>query len=238
MDREVEAGSGNMDNDVVSDSQHQIAVILPFKASTRGKSRIELPVQDRSKLAVAMMRDTVRAVLTAQSVSSVLLVVEDPRDIAGLLAEETDAISQGRIDVMIATTPGLNTAILAGKQHLEDIGWQGRVAALLADLPGLSAAEIDAAALKAKSHQLSVVADRQSVGSTMLIADEIPSLTPHFGPNSLRAHRDAGAKMLDIPEASGLRNDVDEIPGPLLADWGRGLGPHTTALVRSLSAVS
>lgn len=227
-----------MDNDLVSESQNHIAVIVPFKSSTRAKSRIELPAPDRSGLAVAMMRDTVRAVLGGESVGLVLLVVENPRDITDLLAQETEAIRAERIDVMIATSPGLNTAILAGKQHLEDVGWTGRTAALLADLPAVTSAEFDAAAVKARSHQLAVVPDRQSIGSTLLLAAEIAALTPHFGGKSLRAHRDAGAAVLDIPQTSGLRNDVDELADLLSADWGLSVGRHTAAVLETLSTVS
>ena len=80
-----------------------------------------------------------------------------------------------------------------------------------------------------------MVADRQGTGTTLLAASHSGQLRPQYGRDSLRRHVAAGAVLLDLPVASGLRRDVDRI-GDLFgmtgsrtlavleaAGWGPGL---------------
>jgi 2-phospho-L-lactate guanylyltransferase len=74
------------------------------------------------------------------------------------------------------------------------------------------------------AHRFSVVADHQGVGTTLLAATEPGALEPQYGPDSCRRHQLGGAVLVDLPNRSSLRWDIDTV-----ADMDAGLGPATRA---------
>jgi len=194
------------------------SVVLPLKATRRGKSRIDVHPALRQRLTLAMAMDTAAAVAGAAAVADVLAVVED----------EADGREMGRLPgvrVLLTRTRDLNDAIADGLAALgvqrpavvgprtrhaapEGSGW-GPVATVPADLPSLTPTELDAALAASLPHQVAVVADRQGTGTTLLAASSPGLLVPRYGVGSLARHVAAGAVPIELSADSGLRRDVD-----------------------------
>ena len=205
------------------------AVVVPLKSSSRGKSRLRLPAEQRAALAVAMAGDTLAAVAAADQVGPVLLVVEDDRDAA--------RVGPPEIDTLVWTAPGLNRSIAAGAPALAASGWFGPVAVLPADLPFLQADELDDALL-ATDGQTRVVADGVGSGTTLLTASRPGLLRPRFGVDSFARHQRAGAVALLVDRASGLRRDVDLVSDLASAGAARPPGAQTLAALEVIAATS
>lgn len=192
-------------------------VIVPVKATSRGKSRIVLDVELRQQVAMALAIDTVTAAAAARSVEQVVVVADDPDDehrlagIAGVRVHRTRASS-------------LNAAIADGVA-----GVTGPVAVLPGDLPGVTGPELDAVLELAAGHPRTVVADRQGNGTTLLTALDPAQLRLCYGPDSYRRHLAAGAQPLELPADSWIRRDVDTIED--LADITAGRTGELVATV-------
>lgn len=180
-------------------------LIVPVKATARGKSRIDVDPAVRRRLARALALDTVTAAAGAGSVAVVVAVVEDEQDGALL-----SAVPGVRIRLTTART--LNDAIRDGLT-----GVTGPVAVLPGDLPGVGGSDIDAALAMAvaawadRPAPMAVVADRQGIGTTLLAGVDAGSLRPLYGPDSYRRHLTAGAVPLDVPPDNWIRRDVDTL---------------------------
>lgn len=195
-------------------------VLIPVKATNRGKSRIDLPAALRQELALAMALDTVSA--TARS-ARVVAIVEDAGDAARLGAV-------AGVSVHRTSVTGLNESILDGLKSLTaGAGTAGWVAALPGDLPGLRSAELTEALALCSTHRFSVVADHQGIGTTLLAATEPAALAPRYGSSSFRSHLLAGATPIQLPAASSLRWDVDTV-----ADLEATAGPFTSGVLERI----
>lgn len=196
-------------------------VVMPLKASTRGKSRIDLAPELRRRLVLVMAADAVTAVAGADGVDRVLLVVEDEGDARTVVDAVRSADVGGRaapVQTHVTTATSLNEAIRDGAARAGD----GPVAVLPCDVPSATSAEIGSALARARHHRRSVVADADGVGTTLLAALGAAELRPRYGTNSWRRHVDDGAVPLDLPADSGLRRDVD-----LRSDLATVTGPAT-----------
>ena len=198
-------------------------LVLPLKATDRGKSRIRIDPALRKRLTLAMAVDTAQAAIDADAVGTVLLVVEDAAD-----GEELSTVPGLRVH--LTATRDLNDAIRDGLAVLGSLGDPGRalgpVAALPCDLPSLTAGELDAALAACRRHRLAVVADRQGTGTTLLAASSAVGLAPRYGTGSLGRHLAAGSVPVEMPADSGLRRDVD-----LAADLAGVRGPRTASVL-------
>jgi 2-phospho-L-lactate guanylyltransferase len=203
------------------------AVLIPLKATTRGKSRLGLPDGPRAALARAMALDTVAAVRGADGVSLVLVLTEDVPD--------ADALAGCGVEVVLTDVRGLNETITEGARLLAERGWTGPVAVLPGDLPFLTSADV-AAALVAAAGGPGVVADADGTGTTLLAAAAPGELRPQFGVGSYRRHRDAGAVGLMVPPASTLHRDVDVLSDLREPGSSAVLGRHTQVVVDGLRA--
>lgn len=180
-------------------------LIVPVKATARGKSRVDVDPAVRQRLARALALDTVTAAAQATSVDAVVAVVEDEQDGALL-----SAIPGVRVRLTSART--LNDAIRDGLT-----GVTGPVAVLPGDLPGVQGGDVDAALALAVAAwavtpaPMAVIADRQGVGTTLLAAVDPGSLLPLYGPDSYRRHLAAGAAALEVPVGNWIRRDVDTV---------------------------
>ncbi|WP_111765125.1 2-phospho-L-lactate guanylyltransferase [Nakamurella deserti] len=201
------------------------AVLIPLKATTRGKSRLGLPDGPRAALARAMALDTVAAVRGAAGVSLVLVLTEDVPD--------ADALAGCGVEVVLTDVRGLNETIAEGARLLTARGWTGPVAVLPGDLPFLTAADL-AAALATAAGGPGVVADADGTGTTLLAAASSGELRPQFGVGSYRRHRDAGAVGLTVPAASTLHRDVDVLSDLREPGSPAVPGRHTRAVLDGL----
>ncbi|SCL21141.1 2-phospho-L-lactate guanylyltransferase [Micromonospora rhizosphaerae] len=207
------------------------SVVVPVKRLPAAKSRLRgaLPAVPHEELALALVADTVRAVLACAAVAEVLVVTDDARAAAEL----------GRTGARVvpdAPDAGLNAAFRHGAAAA---GRHARVAGLTADLPALRPAELAAALRAASAGPPGVrrfVADAPGSGTVLLTAPAGVPLDPRFGVASAAAHAASGALPLggDWPT---LRRDVDTAED--LATAARlGLGPRTAALTGARPAAA
>ena len=204
-------------------------VVIPVKRLSTAKSRLRGAVPDarHADLALAMVRDTVRAVLAGSAVGELLVVTDDP-----VVAAAAGELGARVVPDRPATD--LNEAMRFGAD--EAAGLSGARAALAGDLPALRPAELDAALAAAGDTSArggrSFVADAAGTGTVLLTARPGVSLDPRFGTGSAAAHAASGAAALtgDWP---GLRQDVDT-PADLRAVLALGAGGYTLGLLRDL----
>ncbi|GAB1694002.1 NTP transferase domain-containing protein [Krasilnikovia sp. M28-CT-15] len=234
--------------------------VIPVKRLGTAKSRLRGAVAParHAELALAMLRDTVAAVLATPAVLELLVVTDDP-DAAAAVAE------LGARAVPDRPAAGLNAALRHGADTVAGLSHPRAV--LAGDLPALRPEEL-ASALSAaagtrpppvgqavprgcgdgpapphppgsgravphaRGHERAFVADAAGTGTVLLAAPPGVPLGPRFGPGSAGEHAASGARLLagDWP---GLRRDVDT-PADLRAVLALGAGAYTCGLLRSL----
>ncbi|MCU7723639.1 2-phospho-L-lactate guanylyltransferase [Actinoplanes sp. KI2] len=197
--------------------------IIPVKRLSAAKTRLRgaVPAARHADLALAMVRDTVSAVLAGSAVAELLVVTDDP-----VVAAAVTVLGA----TVVPDRPGadLNAAMRFGA---DEVAGLGRFRAVLAgDLPALRPEQLDAALGAATGR--SFVADAAGTGTVLLAAPPGEPLDPRFGLGSAVAHATSGATPLtgDWP---GLRQDVDT-PADLALVLALGAGRHTCALLRDL----
>jgi 2-phospho-L-lactate guanylyltransferase len=199
-------------------------VVIPAKPLATAKSRLaDAAGNRRSELALAMLLDTIEATLGATNVVAVLVVTDDD-----LIASAASDLGAG----VIPDVPGdgLNAAFRHGIETAAARYPEAGVALLAGDLPALRSGELDAALLVVTSSPgMTVVADHEGVGTTMLASRSATGLQPAFGVGSFARHRTLGAVALESSELDGLRCDVDD-EAALQAAIGLGVGTRTAAL--------
>jgi 2-phospho-L-lactate guanylyltransferase len=203
------------------------SVVVPAKRLAGAKTRLRpltgagAPV-GHDELVLALLADTVAAVVACPAVRDVVVVTDDARAAAvvAALGARTVPDEPGR---------GLNPALAHGARASPG----GPVAALSSDLPALRPAELAGAlaAAAAAGAPRSFAADTAGTGTTLLAAPA-GALDPRFGPGSAAAHEASGAVRLSGPWP-GLARDVDTAED-LRAARALGLGPATGALADRL----
>ena len=179
-------------------------VVIPLKDTRRGKSRIAVPASVRRSITIAMLHDTVEAVLATPAVERVVVVCDDPRDV--------DLVRRRGVVAHVDPDPlGLNPAIMTGAALARRLRPGCHLAALPADLPGLGAAELTVALERAQQHARSFVTDAAGTGTTLLTARRGTQLDPRYGPGSARLHAATGAVELSPVGIDSLRHDVDDL---------------------------
>ena len=191
-----------------------------MKDITRAKTRLAQSHFQRRRFAVAMARDTLHAVINAHAVEGVCVVCEQEKDVESFAVPGVTVIARGGLNINDAIRAGV-ALVRSGRDH-------ANVAALPGDLPYLRSLELDVVLDRATAVPRAVVGDRAGIGTTLLTALAGLDLEPQFGPDSLSRHVEAGATQLNVPEWSGIRQDVD-VPSDLIPT--PELGPRTSALV-------
>lgn len=211
-----------------------VDLVVPVKPLAKAKSRLRGAADGgigepraHARLAMALARDTINAVLAARAVRHLLVVSSDPVVAAELGVFGVDVVPDGPV-------PGLNLAYERGAAVLRERDPATAVAALQADLPALRPAELDdaidaALALFAAGARRAFVADAEGTGSTFLLAAPGVALDPRFGVGSARRHEESGARPL-VGSWPGLRRDVDTADD-LRAAADLGLGGHTSCVL-------
>lgn len=218
-------------------------VVVPVKQAARGKSRLAADGLDRSALARAIALDTIAAAAACPAVARVVVVTDDgglvlaAADIPGLrFVAETPTESEALAAAQATTgvpPDGLNRAIARGAAALEGMPR----AALLGDLPALRPDDLAAALRLAAGTERAVVADAEGTGSTLVTARAGAPWRAAFGDGSLARHVELGCALLEIPDASTLRRDVDTAE-QLAAAAELGLGRRTAAVLAGAGPVS
>jgi 2-phospho-L-lactate guanylyltransferase len=203
-------------------AKHWTAVI-PVKRLGAAKTRLRGAVPDarHADLALAMVQDTVAAVLACAEVGELIVVTDD--DAAARAASDLGARA-----VPDSPRAGLNAAMRFGADVVAGLG--GPRAVLAGDLPALRPDQLGSAL--ALATRRSFVPDAEGSGTVLLAAPAGMPLDPHFGVGSAAAHAASGALPL-VGAWPGLRHDVDTA-ADLRAVLTLGAGPHTCALLREL----
>lgn len=219
--------------------------VVPVKGSPEAKSRLgDHP--ERARLADAFALDTVAALVAASVVERVFVVTAD-----ALLAARLESLGAVVVRELPQTAPSgaamgpsaatrepmdpLNTAIRQGTDAARAaFPWCG-IAVVTGDLPALTPADVEAALGLAAAHPLSMVADEEGTGTTVLLALAGVPFSPRFGPGSRAAHESAGHVPLPLTATASIRRDVDTVDN-LAEALHHGVGVHTSALVAGASA--
>lgn len=180
--------------------------IVPAKLGTEAKARLasELSANDRSRFALAMLGDVLRALRGVSLLAGIAVVTRDPE-------ARRSAIEHGARAVDDPGEGGLNGAVAAGLRAASDAGAEAVLVAM-GDLPLLCASEVEL--LLDLLPERGAVAARSFDGTgTNLLALQPPQLfATHFGPGSLALHRRAasaaGICLLEI-DLPGATLDVD-----------------------------
>ncbi len=209
------------------DARFAWAVVVPVKVLARAKSRIApLAGSRRAELALAMVADTISAVMASPVAGRVIVVTDDPVAAAELTAA-------GATVVPDEPGAGLNEALVHGAAQAAR-RWPGSgIAALSGDLPALRPEEMAVALRAASSWPEAFVPDVQGSGTTLYTAGPGVPFRPAFGPDSRFRHTAQGAAELLLPDITGLRRDVDT-GEDLRAAARLGLGARTSALAAEL----
>jgi 2-phospho-L-lactate guanylyltransferase len=202
----------------VAEPTREWIVVIPVKGTADAKSRFGDDLPDRGTLALAIALDTATAALAADSVVGVIVVTSAA---VATAFDELDAL------VVVEHEPaGLAAAIASGIELASELGAPGRgTAVLLGDLPALTPTELDAALALAATHDRAMVPDAEGTGTALVTAADGATHATAFGPGSAAAHAAAGYAPLELPDDSGLRNDVDTLEQ--LTALGTRLGPRT-----------
>lgn len=197
--------------------------MIPVKRLSAAKSRLRGAVDDvrHEELALAMVRDTVTAVLRSAAVGRLLVVTDDPVASAAVTALGAETVPD-------RPAAGLNAAFQYGADTVA--GLAGPRAVLAGDLPALTG--VDLTDVLDSVRERSFVADAAGTGTVLLAAPAGVPLEPRFGVGSAAAHAASGARAL-IGDWPGLRQDVDT-PADLYEVLSLGAGLHTCALLRDL----
>lgn len=177
-------------------------VVIPAKGLDTAKSRLQLPDDERRRVARVLLNRTVETVIHTPEVGLVLVVTSDP--VLG-----GDAAARGAGVVHEKAPFGLNQALAFGCDRAIEVRPFSPVACLVADLPTLEPAELAAVIDEYWFDETPLfVADHIGSGTTMLIQGPTRRLPILFGSESARAHRSQGYR--DAKErVPTLRWDLD-----------------------------
>jgi len=205
--------------------------VVPVKDPARGKSRLGggdasdgggrgggARGAERTGLAQAFAQDVLAALRGAPSVSRVVVITD-----SGETSRMAETLGCESLD---DPTSELNDAI---KFAADSMGTDHPICVWVSDLPCLQPGDVEtvlaqAASALATGATQAFVPDDNSGGTTALLARAPRYLTPHFGPNSAKAHEAAGAKPLTGTPRSCL--DVDT-PEDFTRAIALGVGPAT-----------
>lgn len=205
-------------------------LVIPFKGSPGSKSRLGaggVSPDMRQRLAEAFLLDALHAARACQEVSRLIVSTPDG-DVA-----QTVAQTGCEVWVEPAGLGGLNASV---SWALNEANQPRTACAVMAsDVPFVTSSEISQALQLGAKLERSMVADREGTGTTMLLANHTKPFGPAFGENSRLLHSALGFEPLPIPQASGLRNDVDVFEH-LHSPYTLGLGSHTSAVLKTLAS--
>ena len=197
------------------------AIIVPIKNPANAKTRLSrmLGAEERQKLAGVMFADVARALSGVRLAQGIFVVTADrgvslqARRLGFEVLEEGSQHSE-------------SASVDWASGELEDRGYD-LVMRVPADIPMVTAADIDGLLeMELCRPGALMVPSREGTGTNSIMRIPPTLFQSHFGPDSLRLHRDEAAKLGVEPvivanDRIGL--DIDE-PGDLAAllECGRG----------------
>jgi len=191
-------------------------VLVPQKALSRAKGRLELGPAARRAVAAAMVRDTVEAVVATAGVARVIVLWDDVAD-AGMVSS---------VEGLGTTGQCLNDALAFGAAHVRHDDPDVALAVVPGDLPALDPADLNRCLAIAGGHRRAFLPDADGTGTTILTATARVDLAPAYGRSSTLAHAASGAHLIDPVGLLSVRADVDDLAS-LARALGLGRGDHT-----------
>ncbi|NRI69858.1 2-phospho-L-lactate guanylyltransferase [Rhodococcus sp. MS16] len=185
---------------MITSETDRYAVVVPIRSLKTGKSRL-LTDSDalRPQLALAFFLDTIAALECSAAVDRIVVVSGDAT---------IRRCVQARCDIVADSETGLPAAIEIGVEQLRKTRHSGPVAVVLPDLPYATTDAFDALFVAAREHTRAFLPDSVGDGTTCVTATSVDMVVHRFGPNSARAHTEAGLVALGVPVPE-LRADVD-----------------------------
>lgn len=172
--------------------------VIPMKGLCSAKSRLSLASSDlRQELALAMLLDTVEAVLACEVIDAVTVVSND-----AVVRREVHAVG-----ACVADDRGSGDVNVAVQRAMSDLCTRQNRVIILGALPSLRPADLAEVLGRAEHAASMFVADACGTGTTMLTQAGSQHAIPRFGAGSARLHRMAGA--LPVTAAASVRRDVD-----------------------------
>jgi 2-phospho-L-lactate guanylyltransferase len=195
--------------------------IVPVKPWGLAKSRLDLPDDDRVRLARAFSLDVLDAVLGAASVDRVVVVTAET---------ELAAIARRRGAVVVTDRPMLargllNRAVESGRQWAKVHTPTAPVVVVPGDLAALTAGVLDTTLALLATEERAFVPDASGIGTTLLAVARPELLVPSYGERSALHHSDAGYRPVPHVDKR-CRRDVDTA-ADLAQARALGVGPHT-----------
>jgi 2-phospho-L-lactate guanylyltransferase len=180
----------------------------------------------RADLAVAMLEDVLAA---ASDVTFARHLVVTESELVRGVARSAGAES------FYVSASGTNDAASAA---VRQVGREGaaRVLLLAADLPYLVASDLEL--LLAEDAPVVIAPDRHRRGTNALLLAPPSVISPAFGADSFRAHRELAQRAsshASIVTSRGLAIDIDDPDDLRLLGREPGLGRHTTELLNSVA---
>jgi len=209
----------------------RVHAVVAVKHLDGAKSRLALDfgIDDRARLTLAMLADTLTAVANSPAIASLTVVTPDPRVAETARRFGADLVPDPPAGAS-AADERLNAALTHAADRVRGRRRGADLVALQADLPALRSQEVTDMVAAAPVGHRAVVIDHHGVGTSALVlraADQ--RLRPMFGAESARRHLDSGALALG-GNWPGLRLDADTASD--LADAvAIGIGAHTRAVL-------
>ncbi|MCD9198928.1 2-phospho-L-lactate guanylyltransferase [Aeromicrobium wangtongii] len=204
--------------------------VVPVKPWGLAKSRLDLPDDDRMRLARAFSLDVLDVVLAAASVDRVVVVTAEA---------ELGAIARRRGAAVLTDRPMLargllNRAVDAGRQWAKINAAGAPIVVVPGDLAALDAGVLDATLGLLAQQERAFVPDASGMGTTLLAAARPELLIPAYGERSAMHHSDAGYRA--VPQVDKrCRRDVDTA-ADLAEARALGVGPHTIAALEQMTS--
>lgn len=181
-----------------------VCALVPFRSIRSGKQRLCEAMGDtqRAQFVVAMLEDTLKALLASEGLHRVVLLSDDT---------EAAALARGLGAVSIAEavgSSGLNAVVQSAARELS--GMHSSLLIVHGDLPLLHREEVEQ--LLAAHHsidsprKLTIVPDRHRQGSNCILCTPPNTMRFDYGPGSLEKH-------LAFAERHDIQSQVVELPG-------------------------
>jgi 2-phospho-L-lactate guanylyltransferase len=182
------------------------AAILPVKRFARAKQRLGESVADplRLDLARAMVGDVLAALAECRSIDLTIVVT----------SEQSVAVAahrQGALAVEDSLEDGQSAAVALGLKRALEQGVH-RVLCIPGDCPALDPTELNGLLAGRADEEVVIVPDRHGTGTNGLLLTPPDVLSPSFGPDSCKRHRElAGAAGVAcrLARPASLLLDID-----------------------------
>ena len=183
-----------------------ITIIIPIKPLAVAKSRLAPVLSDdeRAGLVMAMAKDVLEAVLSAESAKSPLIVSADNTILQ--LAE-----AAGCQILQDDDANGYNEAAALGVAQAEKDGAEG-ILILPADLPLITAADVKLLLRSISAPCVVIAPDQDEEGSNALAIAPPTAMKTAFGTGSFQRHCEDAARLglsLEVVNSPGLALDID-----------------------------